>query len=50
MTSAMFLAAPAAPEHEERVIAASDRVIEVGPGAGNEGGRIVRAGRSQVTA
>jgi excinuclease ABC subunit A len=36
-------------EHEERVIAASDWVIEVGPGAGNEGGRVVRAGRSQVT-
>ncbi len=36
-------------EHEERVIAASDWVIEVGPGAGNEGGAIVRAGRSQVT-
>jgi len=32
-------------EHEERVIAASDWVIEVGPGAGNQGGRIVRAGR-----
>ena len=37
-------------EHEERVIAASDWVIEVGPGAGNEGGAIVHAGRSQVTA
>ncbi|MEO8313038.1 MAG: excinuclease ABC subunit UvrA, partial [Caldimonas sp.] len=37
-------------EHEERVIAASDWVIEVGPGAGNEGGTIVHAGRSQVTA
>jgi len=36
-------------EHEERVIAASDWVIEVGPGAGHEGGRIVRAGRSEVT-
>ncbi|HEV7576881.1 MAG TPA: excinuclease ABC subunit UvrA [Caldimonas sp.] len=36
-------------EHEERVIAASDWAIEVGPGAGDEGGRIVRAGRSQVT-
>jgi len=34
-------------EHEERVIAASDWVIEVGPGAGNQGGRIVRAGRSR---
>jgi excinuclease ABC subunit A len=37
-------------EHEERVIAASDWVIEIGPGAGDEGGRVVRAGRSQVTA
>ncbi len=37
-------------EHEERVVAASDWVIEIGPGAGNEGGRIVRAGRPQVTA
>ena len=36
-------------EHEERVIAASDWMIEVGPGAGNEGGRIVRAGRPEVT-
>jgi excinuclease ABC subunit A len=36
-------------EHEERVIAASDWVIEVGPGAGNQGGRVVRAGRSQDT-
>ncbi len=37
-------------EHDERVIAASDWVIEMGPGAGNEGGRIVRAGtRSQLT-
>ena len=36
-------------EHEVRVIAASDWVIDVGPGAGNQGGRIVRAGRSQVT-
>src|SRR5205809_1466435 len=34
-------------EHEERVIAASDWVIEIGPGAGNQGGRIVRAGRSR---
>jgi excinuclease UvrABC ATPase subunit len=25
-------------------------VIEIGPGAGNQGGRIVRAGRSEVTA
>jgi len=36
-------------EHEERVIAASDWVIEIGPGAGDDGGRIVSSGRSQVT-
>jgi excinuclease ABC subunit A len=33
-------------EHDERVIAASDWEIEIGPGAGKEGGRVVRsAGR-----
>ncbi len=32
-------------EHEMRVIARSDWVIDVGPGAGDEGGRIVAAGR-----
>ena len=31
-------------EHDMRVVAASDYVIDVGPGAGNEGGRIVAAG------
>ena len=31
-------------EHEMRVIAASDWVIDVGPGAGDEGGRIVAEG------
>jgi excinuclease ABC subunit A len=31
-------------EHEMRVVAGSDWVIDVGPGAGNEGGKIVAAG------
>ncbi|RZL55624.1 MAG: excinuclease ABC subunit UvrA [Variovorax sp.] len=31
-------------EHEMRVVAASDWVIDVGPGAGGEGGRIVACG------
>ena len=31
-------------EHEMRVVAASDRVIDMGPGAGDEGGRIVASG------
>jgi excinuclease ABC subunit A len=31
-------------EHEMRVVAASDWVIDIGPGAGEEGGRIVAAG------
>jgi len=31
-------------EHDMRVVAASDWVIDVGPGAGDEGGRIVMMG------
>ena len=31
-------------EHEMRVVAASDWVVDVGPGAGDEGGRVVAAG------
>ncbi len=31
-------------EHDMRVVAASDYVIDIGPGAGEEGGRVVAAG------
>lgn len=31
-------------EHDMRVVAASDWVIDVGPGAGDEGGQIVMTG------
>ena len=37
-------------EHDTRVIAAADWVIDVGPGAGDEGGRIVAAGPPEVVA
>ena len=31
-------------EHDMRVVSASDYVIDIGPGAGEEGGRVVAAG------
>ena len=31
-------------EHDMRVVAGSDWVIDIGPGAGDEGGRIVASG------
>jgi len=37
-------------EHDMRVVAASDWVIDMGPGAGDEGGRIVVAGRPEDVA
>ncbi|HEY1816028.1 MAG TPA: excinuclease ABC subunit UvrA [Kofleriaceae bacterium] len=37
-------------EHDTRVIAASDWVIDIGPGAGDEGGRIVAAGPPELVA
>lgn len=37
-------------EHEMRVVAASDWVIDMGPGAGAEGGRIVAAGPPELVA
>jgi excinuclease ABC subunit A len=37
-------------EHDMRVVAASDHVIDIGPGAGEEGGRIVASGIPAVIA
>jgi excinuclease ABC subunit A len=31
-------------EHDMRVVAASDWVIDIGPGAGDEGGHVIAAG------
>ena len=35
-------------EHDMRVVAASDWVIDIGPGAGDEGGRIVAEGPPSI--
>jgi excinuclease ABC subunit A len=37
-------------EHDMRVIAGSDWVIDMGPGAGDEGGRVVVAGNPEIVA
>ncbi|WP_300627906.1 excinuclease ABC subunit UvrA [Pseudomonas sp.] len=37
-------------EHEMRVVAQSDWVIDIGPGAGNEGGKVVASGTPQAVA
>ena len=37
-------------EHEMRVVAGSDYVVDVGPGAGDEGGKIVVSGSPEVVA
>jgi excinuclease ABC subunit A len=37
-------------EHEMRVVADSDWVVDIGPGAGDEGGRVVAAGTPDVIA
>jgi len=37
-------------EHDMQVIAASDWVIDIGPGAGNEGGQIVSSGTPETVA
>jgi len=37
-------------EHEMRVVAASDWVIDMGPGAGDDGGQVIAAGPPAVVA
>jgi excinuclease ABC subunit A len=37
-------------EHEMRVVAQSDWVIDIGPGAGNAGGKVVASGKPQAVA
>ena len=36
-------------EHDMRVVAGSDWVIDIGPGAGDEGGRVVSCGTPAET-
>ena len=37
-------------EHDMRVVAQADHVIDVGPGAGSDGGRVVASGRPEAVA
>jgi len=37
-------------EHDMRVVAQSDWVIDIGPGAGTQGGKVVASGAPQVVA
>ena len=37
-------------EHDMRVVAGSDWVIDIGPGAGEDGGRVVAAGPPRTVA
>ena len=37
-------------EHDMQIVAASDWVIDIGPGAGDEGGRIIAAGPPDIVA
>ena len=37
-------------EHEMRVVAQSDWVVDIGPGAGRDGGKIVAEGRPEAVA
>ncbi|MNP08256.1 UvrABC system protein A [compost metagenome] len=37
-------------EHDMRVVAQSDWVIDIGPGAGDAGGKVVVSGTPQVVA
>jgi len=36
--------------HDTRMIAGCDRVIDIGPGAGEEGGRVIAAGPPAIVA